>query len=420
MRNLRAKLDLLARTPGQGSPLAPQKSKPLQNSRGRSSTREFEARDQVLAETLGATVEDTKSGPLLVIRRHHPIDQKYGRASLNQALGFQPSFLQPLYPGLHNHCLRRALFFDTETTGLAGGSGTYAFLVGIGFFQDNSFSTEQLLMRDFSDEPALLAYLEQRLTQYGDLVSFNGKSFDSQLLITRFAMHRRKDPLSHRSHFDMLHFCRRLWKSAPFPDCRLETLERLVLRAPRHGDVPGYLIPELYFQFLRDRNPQPLKGIVEHNRRDLLAMVALCSHVQSLLDLPPEQAAAEHPESLLGLARLWEKLGNWEKCDRYFNLSLANLNQDSESRLQVALEWSRSLKKRKDDLAAKLWRSVLTRCPGHPEATVELAKWLEHNRKDYRRALTLVEGSLRSTNLQTAFRAELTYRAQRLRRRLLA
>jgi uncharacterized protein YprB with RNaseH-like and TPR domain len=356
---------------------------------------------------------------LHVTTHRYDLSTRYGHGCLGQALRLQPGTLSPLYAGLDRLSIRNSLFFDTETTGLAGGSGTYAFLVGIGYYQGEQFVTEQLLMRDHGDEPALLEFLAQRLEGRSGLVSFNGKTFDIQLLSTRYAMHRRLDPLSQLAHLDLLHICRRLWGHSRLPDCRLETLEHRVLGAPRTDDTPGSMIPDLFFSFLRDSNPAPLKGVIEHNRRDLLAMVGLCGVLQSLLEAQCTETAPADPHLRLGLARLWSVLGDAPLSDLLYRSAITNPGLSEEARERGLTYWARDLKKRdRGEQAALLWRRMLAHYPGHLEATVELAKWFEHQRKDFRTALLLVEGGLRDRTLTSTRRRELEHRASRLRSRM--
>lgn len=411
MDRLRDKLALLKRTSGgvQGAPAI-----------GGATMVRRDGADERLLEVLGGSFFATSSGPLHVTTRQHDIATPHGRhGCLRRALELQPGTLSPLYTGLGGLSIRDALFFDTETTGLAGGSGTYAFLVGIGYYHGDRFVTEQFLMRDHGDEPALLELLTQRLRGRSGLVSFNGKTFDAQLLSTRYAMHRRSDPLSGLAHLDLLHICRRLWGASRLPDCRLETLEHRVLEAPRVDDTPGWMIPELFFTFLRDRNPTPLQGVIEHNRRDLLAMVGLCGVLSSVLSAASVEALPADPHLRLGLARLWSALGSHELADALYRNALSHPQLCEQARERGLTAWARDLKKRAcAEQAALLWRRLLAYCPGHLEATVELAKWFEHQRKDYRAALLLVEGGLRDRTLTSSGRRALEHRADRLRLRV--
>lgn len=408
MSGLRGKLDLLRRTSGLGG-VRPEAS-PV--SRG---DRDCEA----LVRVLGGEFVETSRGPLHVSARRFKAGDRHGRQCLFRGRELAADCLAPLYGGLENFSVERALFFDTETTGLAGGSGTYAFLIGIGYYQGEEFVTEQLLMRDHGDEPALLEFLAQRIEGKSGLISFNGKTFDAGLLSTRYAMHRRMDPMSGLSHFDLLHVCRRLWSYSRLPDCRLETLESRVLGAPRVDDVPGWMIPDVFFGYLRDRDPVPLRGVLEHNRRDILAMAGLCGTLSHLLTADDLETAPPDPHLRLGLARLWSVLGNTDLSDLLFRGALTHPQLSEEAREVGMTRWARCLKKRdRAEQAALLWRRVLAHNPGHLEATVELAKWFEHHRKDYRAALLLVEGSLRDRTLTASRRRDLEHRARRLRGRM--
>jgi uncharacterized protein YprB with RNaseH-like and TPR domain len=371
--------------------------------------------DQRLGEVLNGKMVPTSQGQLFVVRRSHPLTEPYGRSNLSCCLSMPIEPMAGLYDGLEGFEMERTLFFDTETTGLAGGSGTYAFLVGIGYYAGHEFITEQLLMRDHSDEPALLDYLSQILTDKTSLVSFNGRSFDAQLLATRYGMHRLTEPFGECAHLDLLYICRRLWGLSRLPDCRLETLESRILGAPRHQDVPGWLIPTLFFDFLRDKNPAPLKGVLEHNRRDLLAMVALCSYLKHVF----AAEKVKDPYLALGLARLWAALDQPVRSDQFFESAVKDRELGEEAREKGLIYWARELKRRgRLRKAAMLWRRTLIHYPNNLEATVELAKWLEHKQRDYRSALILVEGGLRDRTLTTRRRRELEHRATRLRRRL--
>ena len=406
MKNLGAKLALLKKTSAAANKAPEVQAKPRQDYQT----------DVRLKSVLEGELEPTESGDIFVVRRHYPLSQRYGRTRLEGSLGMPVTLLKDLYQDLDGFQMSRSLFFDTETTGLAGGSGTYAFLVGIGYFEKGELVTEQLLMRDHGDEPALLSHLSKRLEGKNSLVSFNGRSFDAQLLSTRYQMHRRQAPFADLAHLDLLHLCRRLWRWSRLPDCRLETLETRVLGAPRHQDVPGWMIPDMFFDFLRDRNPVPLKGVIEHNRRDLIAMVALCSHLGSLLN---HEVEPDEPHLCLGLARLWAVLEQCEKSDHLFKQALTDRRLGEEAREKGLIHWARDLKRRKmGEKAALLWRKTLTHYPGNLEATVELAKWLEHGQRDFYSALQLVEGGLCDRRLTSVRRRELEHRASRLRRRL--
>src|SRR2546428_220058 len=207
-------------------------------------------------EVLGGELVETGAGPLLIVRREYPLTHIHGRQPL------APAFAAPL--DLLSAVARAAapardprglLFLDTETTGLAGGTGTYAFLVGVGHLDGDRVVVAQYFMRDFDEEPALLAALVPLLEQAAGVVTFNGSGFDLPLLETRFVLARRRWPAL-LPHLDLLRPARRVF-TARCADCRLTTLEREVIGLEREDDVPGAQIPALYFDFLRSRRAAP-------------------------------------------------------------------------------------------------------------------------------------------------------------------
>src|SRR5438309_10017883 len=254
-----------------------------------------------IERVVGGEVVDTGAGSLLVVRREYPLAHRHGRVPLD---GVRRAPLDVLArvarvegDGL---AAERLLFLDTETTGLAGGTGTYAFLVGAGWVEGDTFVVTQHFMRDLDEEPALLAALAPLLERASGVVTFNGAGFDLPLLETRFILARRRWPPA-LAHLDLLRPSRRVW-SARFADCRLATLEREVLGLLREDDVPGAVIPGLYFEFLRSRRAAPLARVFAHNRDDVLSLVALLGWFgRALLGDAHLQA-----EELAGLARLWE------------------------------------------------------------------------------------------------------------------
>jgi uncharacterized protein YprB with RNaseH-like and TPR domain len=174
-------------------------------------------------------------------------------------------------PGIERLSRSSFAFIDTETTGLSGGTGTYAFLIGAGRFDGDDFHLAQFFLRDPYEEPAQLAALENFLAPCQAVVSFNGKAFDAPLLNARFTMHGWHSPLLDMSHIDLLHLARRLWRNR-LPKRALIDLEAQILGAQRtEEDVPGWMVPQLYADYLRDGNPQPLKSVFYHNSMDILS-----------------------------------------------------------------------------------------------------------------------------------------------------
>jgi uncharacterized protein YprB with RNaseH-like and TPR domain len=219
------------------------------------------------------------------------------------------------------------VFFDLETTGLSGGAGTLAFLVGCGWFEDDgSFVTRQFLLARHADERMLLEAVAAELERAGALVSFNGKSFDAPLLEGRYLFHRIAWRGREMPHIDVLHPARRFWKpresspqglrsamvAQPFraasgEGCSLQALERQIVGARRHGDVAGFEIPARYFQFIRSGDARPLTAILEHNRFDLLTLAALTARLLHIACSGPESVA--DPREALALGHVYSRGG---------------------------------------------------------------------------------------------------------------
>ena len=219
--------------------------------------------------------ESTEHGTLHVCARYLEPGHHHGHAPVRAALSALPATLPSLvcdadYADID---LRGALYLDTETTGLAGGTGTVAFLVGLARFEDESLCLEQLVVPQLGTETPMLARLAQRIAAASCIVTYNGKSFDWPLLRTRFVLARLPIPAL-PPHVDLLHVCRRLWKKR-LTSVRLVDMEREVLRFEREDDVPGSEIPTRYFEFLRGGSPERLAPVLEHNQNDIIALPAL-------------------------------------------------------------------------------------------------------------------------------------------------
>ena len=198
------------------------------------------------------------------------------------------------------------LFLDLETTGLSGGAGTYAFLVGCASFADDgAFVTRQHLMISPADERAMLHAVAGELDSAGSLVSFNGKSFDAPVLETRYLFHRLAWPAGRLAHVDALHPARHFWSEPA--GCSLTTLESQVLGARRTGDVSGMEIPARYFQFLRTGDARPLGAVLEHNCLDLLSLAGLASRLLELLAGGP--STTRNAREALALGRMYRRSG---------------------------------------------------------------------------------------------------------------
>jgi len=371
---------------------------------------------------LEGTVEETERGKLLVVRRRFPVDHRHGAQSLLSARDAAPRALALLSrTGDAPAEGRRLLYLDTETTGLAGGTGTYAFLVGVGFFDGDDFEVRQFFMRDLDEEPALLTALEAMFRQFDGFVTYNGAGFDLPLLETRFVLGRRHFP-GETCHVDLLGPARRLW-SARLADCRLGTVEQSVLRFIRDDDLPGSLIPTVYFEYLRRKQPHALPRIFEHNRHDILSLAALTGWVADAVARAPVPDL--DPEALAGLGRLLEA-SEPERSLACYRMALeAGLPAPSRERLLLRLAHGEKRCARWEEARA-LWEAA-ARAPREfdPRPWEEIAKVHEHRRRDLPAARRVVEEALElarrhraSERVLAAFEHRLARLARRLERRV--
>ena len=312
-------------------------------------------------------------------------------------------------------------FLDTETTGLTGGTGTYAFLVGAARFIDGQLVLRQFFMRDPAEEPALLEGLAYFLAPAEALVTFNGKTFDSPLLTTRYTLNRMPVPYKGYSHIDLLPLARRLWRDR-LESRALKYLEEHVLGLKRSTeDVPGYLIPWLYFDYLKSRDARPLAGVFYHNAMDVVAMAALLTHMNEIMTNPYE-GRVEHGLDFIALGKLFEDLGLWDEAARLFERGLQF--QITETDFGTAVKRLAILQKRRGDLeeALRLWEKAAAE--GHVFAHIEMAKYYEHKRRDVKSALRWTRSALEHVerNEMSAYERrhwldEITHRLARLERK---
>jgi uncharacterized protein YprB with RNaseH-like and TPR domain len=394
-----------------------------------------------------------------VITRRMPADAPYGHSRVGdladrllRATAAAPLVSTPTARAPY-------LFFDLETTGLCGGAGTYAFLVGCGWFDDDAgFVTEQHLLVDHASERAMLQAVAQEFGRAGALVSFNGKSFDAPVLETRFLFNRMASPCASLPHVDVLHPARRFWGPADASrlhavsvggrgrsaadrqgpvrvggseerSCSLMTLERQVLGATRVCDVPGFEIPARYFQFVRSGDPRPLAAVAEHNRLDLLSLAGLTANLLHLIDAGPD--AAQSATEALGLGRVYTRAGVDERAESAFTRAIVLSGSGPAVHRRVSnlvkIDALRSLaqaarRARRYEVAASHWRHLLE-VPGCPrqiarEANEALAIHHEHRARDLSTAKLFALKSV-ETEPETAWGDAVRHRLARLERKMV-
>jgi uncharacterized protein YprB with RNaseH-like and TPR domain len=306
----------------------------------------------------------------------------------------------------------RWAFLDTETTGLAGGTGTYAFLIGVGSIDASGFRLRQFFMRDYGEEPSLLWRLAEHLAQFDVLITYNGKTYDQPLLETRFRMVRARHPFERLEHLDLLFGARRLWKLR-LDSCRLMDLENQILGVEREGDLPGEMIPYYYFDFLRTKQAFRLVPIFHHNAIDILSLACLTAIVP-LAFRRPDEAPARHGADLIGVARWLKQADREEEALRLFRRAVDLGLPDA---LLFRTLWDIAGMERRAGRADAALQAITelagSRNPFRAKALEALAKHYEHNERNCGMALEMTRAAL-----AIAETPQLRRREERLRKRL--
>jgi len=317
------------------------------------------------------------------------------------------------------------LFLDTETTGLAGGTGTYAFLIGLAWWDAGGLQVEQFFMRDFAEEHSLLQELSQRIAERPVLVTFNGKSFDWPLLENRFTMTRSIAAPKLAAHLDLLHPARALWKLR-LGSVRLVELERRVLDAPRLGwrrenDVSSALIPQLYFDYLRGGPAAPLAGVVRHNQMDLRGLAALFGKINALLSEASSATNEIESLDLFGLSRFLQRRGEDDRA-HFACMQALELGLPQEFRPRARRELALMIKRRGEHArAAEIWLEIVADPRDGVHACEQLAIYYERHAKDLAKAAQFARLAVATLRRQRADSRDplLTARTARLEQKFL-
>ncbi len=354
--------------------------------------------NQTISETIPGNVIDTPYGPCFFTENNILLDTPYGDHTLLDIQKYFPKGLHFWVPQLKKKDddiqLEEIIFFDTETTGLAGGSGTYIFLLGLGYFKGEHFVVRQYFMSDYHEEEALLWAVNQLFAQnFKLLVSYNGKSYDYPLLQTRYIMMRQPMQLNTSHHLDLLFPTRRLWKKRLL-DCSLSNVERNILKIYRKDDIPGFLIPDIYFRYLRNKNAHSLKPIFAHNLQDIVSLVLLTTKISKALDDP--LSAGRFAVDLCSIGKIYEGFNkDFQYSSRCYEEALKRDLSDEEA-LETLKLCSFAYKKQKEwEKAEASWQEIISlsrQFDLYPYE--ELAKYYEHKLKDYNRAGDIVEEAL--------------------------
>jgi uncharacterized protein YprB with RNaseH-like and TPR domain len=353
---------------------------------------------------------ETEHGPVFVRDEWFPLDHRHGRSPLCSALEASSEALRHLLGAKEAPSPAGFAFFDIETTGLSGGTGTWVILAGLGSYEPEGFRMRQYFLADLAYERAMLAMLAADFARFEGLVTYNGRSFDVPFVQTRMTLTRVTQAWASLPHVDLLHAVRRLYRHR-LAGCRLAEVERHLLSIERPDDVPGALIPSLYFDYVRAGRAAPLRTVFRHNADDVMSLVgvlAACVRLLSTDDLNPDDAIAA--------ARWWERTGRTGRAASLYRRALPWLEGGDDwkwvARRQARLCKRAGLR----DEAVPLWEQLWAR--GDAAAGLELAKHHEHRRRDPASALQITRALLDDPHRADA--EALRTRLARLHRKLAA
>lgn len=320
--------------------------------------------------------------------------RRHGSADIGSLADLPHDLLDTISSGAMPHASPAEwAFLDTETTGLCGGTGTCAFLVGVGRITPEGFRVRQFFMRDYGEEASQLDAVARYLAPFKVLITYNGRTFDQPLLETRYRLNRARPPFAGMEHLDLLFGARRLWKLR-FDSCRLVDLENQILGVERQGDVPGALIPYVYFEYLRTREAARLLPLFHHNATDILTLACLTAIVPYAFK-DPLTAPLRHGAEMAGIARWLREAGDVEQALKLFRRAVETGLPDE---LLFRTMWDVALLERKRgciDAAIAGWTDLAAaKNPFRVRALEELAKHYEHREKNHAMALEMTRSAL--------------------------
>ncbi|HMA63498.1 MAG TPA: ribonuclease H-like domain-containing protein [bacterium] len=345
---------------------------------------------KLIDEMGGKFIKEEEQELILVADRFDMLD-KYGEIDLREIYNYTQ---KDYYQYLHIQNIKypeQLLFIDTETTGLAGGTGTIAFLVGIGWIEKEVFHLQQYFLPEFKSEDLMLKKIAEKIENFSALVSYNGKSFDIPLLTSRYLLNKQKPILENYPHIDLLHPNRSLWRYSS-DNCKLQTIEGDKIGLYREDDIPGELIPAVYFNYINNRGKlQQVVNIFEHNRLDIISMLAnLICLFQSFKHSGP----SENPLEDFAKGRHFKKRKEIKRSIRHYeNVLQSDITENR--RFKTLMELAGVYKKEKEyEKAVPLWEKAADMDFPAVKPLVELAKYYEHKVKDFQKAIQWTENAL--------------------------
>jgi hypothetical protein len=373
-------------------------------------------------KVIDGTEHTTPFGSAFLADERFPTDYQHGLIPFNQTVDFSLLGEWAGYPTLNEKPADQFIFLDTETTGLAGGTGTFAFMIGLGWWQADGFRLQQFFLREPAEETAVLAALDEVLTPFQTVVTYNGKSFDIPLLNARHILSAFQSPFPGMKHVDLLALSRRIWRNR-LPSRSLGSIEHDILAVSRsEEEIPGWMIPEMYFNYLKSGDSRPMAGVFYHNRIDILSLAALFLHQSNLLSSPMDWLSTEGLD-LIAIAKLYDETGRRDQAVQLYEHSLS-LGLPRPFFIQTLYRYADLARKELSfNQAVNLWQKAadVQELP----ACVELAKYYEHQAREYETALywtqkafEILDTQAQPLYLKKLMQSELQKRQARLQRKL--
>jgi len=369
-----------------------------------------------LEEVLNGREEETPHGPLFQVHTSYRSGYRHGKYRLDEFEGMDWGSMNIFCGGSAREGVDvgEFLFLDLETTGLSLGTGTYAFLVGMGYFRQGKYHIRQFFMRSFQEEGSMISNLKEWILPFRVLVTFNGKRFDLPVLETRFSMCGESLNTEDHEHWDLLYPSRRLWRDRQ-EDCRLETLEKYHLGVEREGqDIQGSRIPEVYYRYVHDGDTRDLDRIVYHNAMDILTLTTLAIHTDRCIKEQDPSTV-----NLVSVGRFFEKKGQTHRGRQCYEIAAgrgASGKEREEALYRLALRMKREGKKLE---TIPLWETLIeTGKYRLLDCCEEVAKVHEHSTGELEKAIHVVEFALKNVQDHEAKQRErLLWRLKRLERK---
>jgi len=375
----------------------------------------YDPKDKIKLDThINGTWIESQGQKIFIVKKVYPYGSKHGQIELDNSEGYLTLASFWKIKDIHTFQLKDFIFIDTETSSLSIGAGALIFLFGSCFFTEAGVEVLQIFIEDPSNEAFFLSYIDNLLIKYKCLVTYNGKSFDLPILKTRFILNRLENPIEKFAHIDLLYYSRRIWKYR-LDSKRLSDIENRILEFERsEEEVPGWLIPQIYQDYLQSGSAESLKGVFYHNEIDVVSLAALFQNLNQML-ISGDITGLES----LSLGEIYRKSRQYEKADNYFKYAL---NKDSDTQFQekIYLNLGYSLKKQqKWEEAIPFWENASKK--NNIEACIELAKYYEHISKEIIKAIKWTQKAIAISKKRkidnVELIGELEYRLNRLKRK---